>query len=148
MLPSCCAPGEALTACSCQRWAVWRLSRRLGRCRRSSLVIEAPDAADHVVETLHVGAEVVVVADVVEDDLCSEMMGMARQRDVGLDAFERHVSEKPVHFVHGGNEAVCAHHLDRARCLKPRDTNWATVDEDVALVEHCVASLVLELSGR
>jgi hypothetical protein len=126
---------------------VWRISRPEGRCHRSSLVIEAPEAADHVVETLHVVAEVVVVADIAEDDLRAEVMGIARQRDVGFDAFERPVSEEPVHLVHGGNEAVCADHLDRTRSLKPRDADRAAVDEDVALVEHGVASLVLELSG-
>ena len=76
----------------------WR-SRCVGRCRRSSLGKEAPEAIDHVVVILHVLADVVVVADIAEDDLRAEVIGVVRQRDVGLDVLECPVSEEHVHFA-------------------------------------------------
>ena len=72
--------------------------------------------------TLHVDADVVVIADVSENDLRAEEMGIARQRDVGRNLLERPVSEE-AHLMHGGHEAVGADHLDLARTLKPGDAD-------------------------
>lgn len=73
---------------------------------------------------------------------------MLRQREVGLHGLERSVSEEIVHFVHGGNDAVRANHLDCARSLKPRDANGAVVDKEAVGVAQGVASLLFVLSGR
>jgi hypothetical protein len=124
------------------------LSRLLGHCRRSSLGIEAPEAVDDVAVLLHALADVVVVADVAEHDLRAVVIGVIRQRDVGLDVLERPVSEERGHLADRWNDAVCADHLDLTRSLNPRDASWAVVDEDADRVEHRVASLVLELSGH
>ena len=72
---------------------------------------------------LHVYADVVVVADIAENDPRAEEMAIVRQRDVGRDLLERSVSEELAHLVHGGHEAVCADHLDLARTLKLGDAD-------------------------
>lgn len=73
---------------------------------------------------------------------------MLRQGEVGLHGLQRSVSEEPVHFVHGGNDAVRANHLDCTRSLKSRDADWAGVDEDAIGVGQGVASFLFVLSGR
>lgn len=68
----CCLGIDAVRvgeACSCRCRSLLRLSRHVGRCRRSSLGNEAVNALDHCAVTLHVVADVVVIADVTEDDL-------------------------------------------------------------------------------
>ena len=68
-------------------------------------------------------ADVVVIADVAENDLRAEEMAIVRQWDVGRNLLERSVSEEQAHLVHGGHDAVCADHLDLTRRLKPRDAD-------------------------
>ena len=113
---------EAVSArFSCRCRPVWRLSGRESRCRRSSLGNQAVEVVDDVAVALHVDADVVVVADIAENDPRAEEMAIVRQRDVGRNLLERPVSEELAHLVHGGHEAVCADHLDLARTLKLRD---------------------------
>ena len=108
---------------SCRCRPVWRLSGRGSRCRRSSLRNQAVEVVDDVAVALHVDADVVVVADIAENDPRAEEMAIVRQRDVGRDLLERPVSEELAHLVHGGHEAVCADHLDLARTLKLGDAD-------------------------
>jgi len=131
----CCRSRESEGASSCH-------------CCRSSIGQEVVHAAHEVVVALHGIADVVVVADVAEDDHCAEEMGLARQRDMSLEVLERSVSEEPVHLVHRGNDAVCADHLDRTRSLKPGDARWAVVDDDPVAVGDGVLSCCRALSGH
>ena len=108
---------------SCRCRPVWRLSGRGSRCRRSSLRNQAVEVVDRVAVTLHVVADVAIIADVAENDLRAEEMVIVRQRDVGQNLLERPVSEELAHLVHGGHEAVCADHLDLARTLKLGDAD-------------------------
>ena len=64
-----------------------------GTYRHSSLGNQAIEVVDDVAMALHVVADVVVIANVAENDLRAEEMAILRQWDVRRNLLERPVSE-------------------------------------------------------